>query len=325
MKNISAFVKMPTADCQLPTANWVIRRPIFFFVSRSKVRTHGKNGRTHGSSPTVTRLLSQFLILLLLASCDIIEAPFMETSKGDTTAIANPQKVLLFDFTGHTCKSCPKAHKSIEQLIGLYGDRLVPVAFHLGYFAKPLTSGKFSTDFRTSEGTLLEKHFEFTSFPIGSVQTLNSQQLQPYASWPAAVAANITGNAPVRIGIAVNYLSGLNAVTAKISLTAMESVTGQLNLAVYLVEDSIIDWQKDEDFDPMDIPDYVHNHVFRTSLNGLWGQTVGNADGIAKDYIFETEFSKILNTGWKVENCVLIAFVYRQDTREVLQVETKKF
>jgi hypothetical protein len=113
----------------------------------------------------------------------------------------------------------------------------------------------------------------------------------------------------------------LNAVTPEIYITALKDVTGQLNLAVYLVEDSITDWQKDEDFDPMDIPDYVHNHVFRTSLNGLWGQPVGTAEGMVKGYTFQTELSKILNTGWKIDNCVIIAFVYREDTKEVVQVE----
>ncbi len=281
---------------------------------------------TRHPSP-VTRHLSQFLVLLLLllTSCDIIQAPFIETADNGSTTTTNPKKVLLFDFTGHTCKSCPKAHKTIDQLVVLYGDRIVPIAFHLGYFAKPLTSGKFTTDFRTPEGTLLEKHFDFVSFPTGTVQTLNCLQLQPYASWSTTAVANITGDAPVKIGITTEYLAGLNAVRAQVTLRALEPITGQLNLAVYLAEDSITDWQKDEDFDPMDIPDYLHNHVFRTSLNGLWGQAVGNADGMVKDYTFEAAFSKILNPGWKSKNCVMIAFVYREDTKEVVQVEAKEF
>lgn len=274
----------------------------------------------------VTRHLLLLLLLVLpFASCDIIEAPFTETTDNGQPATDNPQKVLLFDFTGHTCKSCPKAHKSIDQLKGLYGDRLVPVAFHLGYFAKPMTSGKFTTDFRTSEGGLLEKYFDFISFPIGIVQTLAKEQLQPYAAWPARVSADITGNSPVKIEIIPEYLPGLNAIASIININALQTVTGPLNLAVYLVEDSIIDWQKDEDFDPMDIPDYIHNHVFRTSLNGLWGQPVGTAEGLPKGFTFSAEFSKILNTGWKVGNCSIVAFVYREDTKDVVQAESKGF
>lgn len=267
--------------------------------------------------------LHLLLILLIMSSCDYISEPYIEKSDTDTSLNVNPQKVLLFDFTGHTCKSCPKAHKSIDQLKELYGDRLVPVAFHLGYFAKPMTSGKFTTDFRTPEGALLEKHFEFISFPIGTVQTLNKDQLQPYASWPASVSAGISGDSPVKIRIVPEYLPGLNAITPEVYVSALENISGPLNLAVYLVEDSIVDWQKDEDFDPMDIPDYVHNHVFRTSLNGLWGQPVGSTGGMEKGFSFEAEFSKILAAGWNVEHCAIIAFVYRDDTKEVVQVEAK--
>lgn len=269
---------------------------------------------------------SKFLIiLLLLFSCDIIEEPFMEKNDDGQVTTENPQKVLLIDFTGHTCKSCPKAHQSIEQLQGLFGGRIVPIAFHLGYFAKPMTSGKFTTDFRTPEGTLLEKYFDFVSFPIGTVQTLNKDQLQPYAAWPAAVSAGISGDAPIKIEIDPEYLAGLGAIAGHIHVTALQAVSGQVNLAVYLVEDSIVDWQKDEDFDPMDIPDYVHNNVFRTSLTGLWGQPVGNADGLAKGFTIETQLAKLLNPAWKIQNCTLVAFVYREDTKEIIQVECEGF
>lgn len=275
----------------------------------------------------ITRFASRFLLvlLILLASCDVIEAPFMENPVISDSTGLNPQKVLLLDFTGHTCKSCPKAHRTIEALMKLYGDRVVPIAFHLGYFAKPLTGEKFTTDFRTPEGTLLEKFYDFISFPVGSVQTLSPGQLQPYASWPASVSAVIQSDSPIKIQIIPEFLPGLNAITPEIKVSVLERVEGPLSLAVYLVEDEIVDWQKDEDHDPMDIPDYVHNHVFRTSLTGLWGELLGTDEGLPKGYTFGTEYSKILNADWKMENCTLVVFVYRNNTREIVQVETAAF
>jgi len=262
------------------------------------------------------------LFLLLIASCDVIEAPFIESTGGGDSTVSNPRKVMIFDFTGHTCKSCPKAHTAISQLKGLYGDRLVPVAFHLGYFAKPLTTGKFTTDFRTPEGTLLESYFDFISFPIGTVQSMNKEGLQPYPSWPASVAAAIEGESPLKIRIVPEYLPGLSAITPEVYVTALEKIEGPVSLAVYLVEDGIVDWQKDEDFSGLDNPDYIHNHVFRTSLSGLWGQRIGSDQGMDKGYIYEIELSKTLNPAWKTENCSIIAFVYREDTKEIIQVES---
>lgn len=292
-------------------------------VSGIGYRVSGRSGKVTCHSSLFTFFGLGFLLLAFMVSCDIIEAPYTEITDDGSTTGTNPQKVLLFDFTGHTCKSCPKAHQLITQMTSIYGDRLVPVAFHLGYFAKPLLSGKFTTDFRTHEGALLEKYFDFISFPTGTVQNLNRDQLEPYASWSSHAAAHLAGTSPLKIRIVPVYLPGLNAITTEVYVTANDNVAGQLNLAVYLVEDGIVDWQKDEDFDPMDIPDYVHNHVFRTSLNGLWGQPLGMADGVVKGFSFETEFSKVLTTGWNAQNCKLVVFVYQEDTKEIIQVESR--
>jgi len=104
----------------------------------------------------------------------------------------------------------------------------------------------------------------------------------------------------------------------------LQTVPGAVSLAVYVLEDGIVDWQKDEDFDLLDIPDYVHNHVFRTSLNGLWGERVGGDTGLQKGIIEKVEFSKILNPAWKAENCTVIAFVYLDSTKRIIQVESSK-
>jgi hypothetical protein len=268
--------------------------------------------------------MMSFLLVFLFASCDIVEPPFLEDHDQGGGVTENPQKVLLFDFTGHTCKSCPKAHKSIDQLKQLYGEKLVPVAFHLGYFARPLTSGKFATDFRTPEGVLLEEHFDFVAFPTGTVQTLANNQLQPYSAWPATISDNIEGDAPVKIGISHLHFSGNGTLTAEVTVTSLQTVPGAMSLAVYVVEDGIVDWQKDEDFDPMDIPDYVHNHVFRTSLSGVWGKRIGSDTGMQIGIIEKTEFSKLLNPAWKAENCTVVAFVYLDLTKRIVQVESSR-
>ncbi len=54
-------------------------------------------------------------------------------------------------------------------------------------------------------------------------------------------------------------------IEIKVGLLNNSTLEGDVRLAVYLVESGIISWQKDEDQDPMDIEDYEHNHVFRTS------------------------------------------------------------
>lgn len=264
------------------------------------------------------------MILLLATSCDYIEEPFFQSNDTGIDTTDNPRKVMVFDFTGHTCKSCPKAHQAIDQMKELFGDRLIPVAFHLGYFAKPQTGTKFTTDFRTPEGAILENYFEFVSFPIGTVQNLNKDRLIPCASWAAEAGAGITGNAPVRISFINEYLAGINSLGVEFAITFLSTLEGTYKYAIYLIEDKIIDWQKDEDFDPMDILDYEHNHVFRTSFNSVWGQPVREAGPCEKGFVLRGEIYKQLDPDWNAANCSVVVFVYRDEDKQVIQAERKK-
>jgi hypothetical protein len=263
-------------------------------------------------------------LLLGLSSCDYIEAPYTEKIDGGGEVTANQQNVLLLDFTGHTCKSCPKAHRTIDQLKTLYGDRVVPVAFHLGYFAKTQSGTKFTTDFRTPEGGLLEKYFEFVSFPIGTVQNISKEGLIQHGTWPSEVSAYMDGDAPIKLGIQTNYLQGLHAFTIQVDVKALAAVEGTLKMAAWVVQDSIIDWQKDEDLEDMDDPDYVHMHVFRTSFNGLWGETMNAVPGVAKDFTFAKELSVALKPEWKAEDCMVVVVVYREEDKRVMQVRSSE-
>jgi hypothetical protein len=264
------------------------------------------------------------LVLLfagLAVSCDIIEPPYTEKPLDNDTAVAAQRKVVLFDFTGHTCKSCPKAHRSIDQMLEIYGGRLIPIAFHLGYFAKPL-SGDFSTDFRTPEGAALENYFNFVAFPTGTVQNLRSDGLQTYSSWPATVAEELEVKTPLKITVVPEFVPGTLTLSAEIYIKADEAATGPLKYAVYLLEDGIVDWQKDEDADPMDVPDYVHNHVFRTSFSGVWGESVGDGNGLEKGVTFQSERTIVLDSAWNPDHCHIVSFVYRDDTKEIIQAES---
>ena len=102
-----------------------------------------------------------------------------------------------------------------------------------------------------------------------------------------------------------------------------------MKLNILVVEDSIINWQKDYEYIDLenpgntDIEDYVHRHVLRGTINGDWGETIVE-DGIEQGITINKSFIYVLNPEWLAENCSVIAFVYRADTREVIQAEVNK-
>ena len=75
----------------------------------------------------------QFTLLLfvitILTACDKIEGPY--GVKG--VPIIGDQKVLLEDFTGHTCQACPNAHREGKRLRDIYDERLVVLAVHADF------------------------------------------------------------------------------------------------------------------------------------------------------------------------------------------------
>ena len=87
------------------------------------------------------------LLTVVLGSCTEI-APVVP-ALGD-------RKVLVEEFTGVRCVNCPAGASELENLKGIYGERLVIVSIHAGDFSPPFTDSRF--DFRTAEGDAKTLH-----------------------------------------------------------------------------------------------------------------------------------------------------------------------
>lgn len=267
--------------------------------------------------------LFSFLTILFMGSCDVIEGPYLEDydiidpGEGEI-----PLNVLLLEFTGHTCKSCPKAHRTIGQIEEIYQGRIVTVAIHAGYFAR--TSGdKYTMDFRTAEGNELERFFEPAVFPIGIVNKLDRNSLSPYSSWPSEAASLIYLEAPVEIITSSVYNSLAGEVDVNVRLIRKSALKDDTNLAVYLVEDGIISWQKDEDKNPIDVEDYVHNNVFRTSAGSVWGEKLSEPESHPATNSNLTKKLR-MDPSWIPENCTVVSFLYETTSRDVIQCTSEK-
>ena len=94
-------------------------------------------------------------------------------------------------------------------------------------------------------------------------------------------------------------------------------MNGNFKLVVVISEDEIISGQEDG---MEEIPDYEHNHIFRTSLNGTWGELIDlNQVNIIKNFSFPYLNSNIDD----LYTCSLIAYVYTEDTNDIIQAEQK--
>ena len=269
-------------------------------------------------------LISVALIIWGLASCDVVEEPYTKggISTGPDT---NSPNILLEDFTGHTCVNCPAASKIAKELKSRYPNKIFVVAIHTGEFAKPETGEMYNYDFRTNEGTEIDNFYNISAqgLPRGMINRnpyKNTQALH-YSRWSDAILDywNKNKTRQLDIELSAQYNSETHQITASVNLNYFVLQSKQNKLSVWLVEDNIINWQKSSE-EPINIPDYQHNDVFRYSFNGVWGENVGGAT-IPIGFEFSKDYSLTIPTDkdWNVANMRIIAFVY-DDTDGVKQV-----
>ncbi|HIN38982.1 MAG TPA: Omp28 family outer membrane lipoprotein [Flavobacteriales bacterium] len=269
-------------------------------------------------------------LLWLSVSCDKVEPPFKEstvTGGGpiDTTSAA-VRRVLVEDFTGHTCGNCPRAAETAQSLKGLYGDQLVVIAEHIGFFAETKSNpdSSYSYDFTTTAGNEIDGYYNIDALglPKGMVNRteVNGTHILSHAGWGTAVQALLDLPPDIEIKITNTYDAGTRVVTSTIETEFLNSLPGTYNVVVYLTEDSIINWQKDYQATPStDIENYVHRHVLRGSLNGTWGDLVDPAPVIST--IYTKSYDLTLDNTWDENHCSIVAFVYETTSKEVVQAE----
>lgn len=274
------------------------------------------------------KFLPLVLIAAFFAACDKVDGPYSEKPDGFNTDTGAVRKVLVEDYTGQKCGNCPRAAEAVEGIKDIYGDRVVSIGIHVGFFATPNTSGtKFLYDFRTPVGDELDQTFGNgdAGLPNGLVnrKTVNGVLIQGYNNWATVVAQTLTAAPDARIKIANTYNAATRQVSTNIKTSVLNNLSGNYKLCVYVTEDNVVNWQKDYSLSEQDIPNYTHRHVLRGSMNTTWGTAVGTG-ALAQGDVYEGIFNMTLGNDWNAEQCAVVAFLYNVATKEVIQVEELK-
>ena len=264
-----------------------------------------------------------FLVIIALFGCDKIEPPYtQQNTNTDTTINNNVKRVLIEEFTGHLCPNCPEASHIAENLQQLYPGKITIIAIHSGNFAN-LVSPNYMTDFRTEEGNILNTSFGVSTYPSGMVdrvQLLGSQLISPN-EWGSIVNDRLSEQLTVNISITTQYNELNRNFNCTINTDILSPFDSPLMLVALFTEDSIIDYQKNNN--PLygstpDIPDYVHNHVLRGSITNIWGDTIC-ANCLANNS-YEKTYNYTLSNEWNEDNVNIVVYCYDAETQEIRQV-----
>lgn len=273
------------------------------------------------------------ILAVILGGCDKIDAPFKETQNitdtigckaAEFASQAVVKNVLLEEYTGHTCGNCPASHKISASLKQLYAERLVIISVHAGLFAKPQNNanGAFAYDFRTPAGDERNNTFgnDLAGLPNGMVD--GGKILSPSA-WGTEVQKEISLTPLAGLQLVNNFDPSTKRLCTSVQAEFLNSMNGTYKLALYLVEDSIIQWQKDYTKSPNNIPDYLHRHVLRSAINSSFGETIARGQINAGTKLIRN-YKTMINTSYKPANCSVVAVITDSTTAMVIQVLEQK-
>lgn len=239
----------------------------------------------------------------LLWSCDDI-APDDRVIPMDSV---KPKRcVLLEDFTGQICRNCPDAHRVMEMLSEQYGDALIPVSIHAGAFVISDDCSDYEGEFiglGTEQGTQIQNQYGVTQWPSGVVDG-NTGPIN-MDKWATEVRRQMADSTTVTLGCqAVLNDSVIDITVESFSSTPLTDAS----LHVWVTEDSIVAFQQ---VGGTPVDDYVHNHVFRTSVTPvIVGDTLTTEP---HRYTVSRFVQPVMNDNerqiWNVANLHIVAFV----------------
>jgi thiol-disulfide isomerase/thioredoxin len=271
-------------------------------------------------------LIIAVIIAIAMFSCDVVDPPYLKKGGNEPIDTSETvQKVLIEDFTGMKCGNCPEAADLAHEIADVYPGKIIVLAIHSGWYAMP--NQDFTYDFRTETGNAIDKYFKVSDAgnPNGMVNRTKkdgSRIISP-AGW-ASVAGEIINSEPMMsIEIAAEYEESAREISVEAAVEYLENGSPKHRICVFIAEDSIVAPQQDDRLVPPVDEDYVHNHVLRESMNGVWGEKLSDIEIAAGEKFTKNYTYKIsADSDWKPRHLKIIAFVHDYgDSFEILQAE----
>ena len=294
--------------------------------------------------------------VLLFTSCDKVDYPYEKVASInlDTTLYPNGTwddylaneyptftqntntnvNVLIEDYTGHKCLTCPNAADVAHGVHLNNPNRVFVASIHSGPGTTSFQSAnpnhtKYYTDHTNPDGIAYGNEFKngygFFANPQGNVNRAKGNGLMFTLSGMWQSRADDIMNANVlkaNIQSVFNYYSSTNGGFLHVEIEKKTSEAINMNSVVYVIQDSLVDWQLMPDNSDNEF--YVHRDKHLGSIdNNAFGVNAFTADAAAGDKVI-LDYSYKIPNGLDASNMHLLIYVYDTDTYEILQVIKQK-
>ena len=252
---------------------------------------------------------SAVLLACALWSCDSVgeDERLIEVERAEVR-----RSVLIEDFTGQRCVNCPTATAEIEKLQEEYGkDAVIAVAIHSGPFGHNSTMNSARLPLCTETGDEYYTHWGIEAQP--AVKINRGTPVYSSALYGKEVRTALEQTTPVDLHLVPLYDPDTRTVQIDVEAVSTKTLGGKVQ--VWITENNIVDAQMMPDGSRN--PNYLHQHVFRTSLtNDLYGDDLR----MTEDAPAHATYQAVLSDAWKAEDIVVVAFVTSSTNGGVLQV-----
>jgi len=240
------------------------------------------------------------------------------------TNVNNGRKVVMEEFTGVRCVACPAGSKEIENLLDFYGEQLIAVSIHSGFFANPLPANNY--DFKIPAGEQLDDFLgPVSGWPRATVNRFafaGEPELPVAATTWAGYIQQLLAQPPrVLLDITNAFDEGSRELDIVVEVTAQDQIDESLNITVMVLETNIKDAQLTPETTQQE-PDtaYIHRHVLREVVTNVTGDEISTGWSLGQTTNYS--FSTTIDANWVSDNCSVVAFLHHRGgsgTKEVLQ------
>lgn len=222
----------------------------------------------------------------------------------DTGEVYVARNVLLEEFTGQFCPNCPEGHQVIESLEEQYGESLIVVSIHAGYFGVMEPQGLM-----TPTGNAYAERWNIDTYPSGVVDRITGPLGR--SAWSNAVRNEIGRETTLQLSLTADLSDDGNIIEVFTTLATTSPMSGALQL--WIVENDIVTFQQDGG---TILPAYVHNNVFRAAINGVWGQEIP----LASNHVEYVSNTIEVNPAWNLDNVYIVGFYYNSGVEQVERI-----
>ncbi|MGB1315645.1 MAG: Omp28-related outer membrane protein [Chitinophagales bacterium] len=270
-------------------------------------------------------------IILLSAQCKEVETavitdpsqlPLFDSTYVSSSNIAEvPKNVLMEEFSGVRCANCPAGTLKTKEISSNNPGRVTVMAIHSNFLAAPYDD---SPDLRNDDAQ------EMALAPLGPIGGKPSTYINRTIfgsavnivvpdpnTWESFVNQELATTTPIDMKLE-SIFQDINERTVRyrITLNFAQQATG-VNLGFALTESNI----KAEQLDgSTKIKDYKHEHVLRSFIGSIYGETL--TASIEANTVIIKEFEIDLDDEdfdpaieWKMENMELVAFTRSSDQK----------